>query len=52
MNKGYHLMFIRKDKSQIILASQRDSERLFSSADAVLNTAKRIGFMTVEFQIR
>lgn len=46
------LQFEAQNRSQVhTLAAQREPQRVFKSADAVLATAHKIGFRVVKFQI-
>ena len=52
-NAGHWLLqFEAQNRSQAYtLAAQREPQRVFKSADAVLATAHKIGFRVVKFQI-
>lgn len=48
---GYNLFLRPKvGSSPYVLAAQRDPIRLFKTADAVISTAKKIGFRTIKFE--
>ncbi len=53
MGEGFLLQLTAKNRKEpYTLAAQREPQRIFKSADAVIATAKKIGFGEVIFRIR
>ena len=50
-DSGWILLLWQDKRSEPLqLAAQRDDLRLFKSADAVISTARKIGFRSIKFQ--
>jgi hypothetical protein len=52
LGNGWVLLITAKQRTEPYrLAAQREDTRVFKSADAVLATAKKIGFQQIKFEI-